>query len=246
MASRATELPPPELAAFSVEQVRFAADAWPLRAAAELRSALVYRALAAASVDALPAFAARFAIVMREEVAHARLCATVGARLGAPPPEYNAEPVRARLKPLADPRERTIALVVHEVAIGETISMAMFREGRRATTEPLTRAAIESMLADEARHHQLGWDALAALGPSDLLQREAARALAATEQQIAAPALHFLESGRTFDRAWAALGVVPPERRVDAFYAAVEQLVLPRLDRLGLDGALAWSERYRA
>jgi hypothetical protein len=240
------ELPAPDLAPFSAAQIQFAIAAWPLRAAEELRSALIYRALAASSRRALPAFAERFAVVMHEEVGHARLCATVGTRLGAARPSYDAAPVRERLARYPDPTARTIALVVGEVAIGETISMTMFRESRRATTEPLTLAAIESILADEARHQQLGWDALATLGPSDALQREATRALAASEQQIAVPALRFLDNGEMFDPAWAALGVIDPERRVEAFYAGVEQLVVPKLGRIGIDGGRAWAERYRA
>ena len=239
-------LPAPAVTGFTADQLRFATAAWPMRAAEELRSALIYRALAAASRTALPAFADRFAAVMREEVGHARLCATVGARLGASRPTYDPHPVRARLAALPDPAARVLSLVVHEVAIGETISMAMFREGRRAATEPLARAAIESILADEARHQQLGWDALAALGPSDAATRECTRALATAEQQIAVPALRFLEAGEHFDPAWAALGVIEPERRVEAFYQAVEQLVIPRLDRLGLAGAQAWASRYAA
>jgi len=239
-------LPEPVLEPFTPAQRAFAVVAWPLRAAEELRSALIYRALAHASRTALPAFTSRFERVVHEEVGHARLCAEIGARLSAPRPVYNAGPVRTRLAPLADPLTRTIALVTSEVAIGETISMAMFREGRRAATEPLTRAAIESILADESRHQQLGWDALAALGPSDTLQREATAALAASEQQIARPALAFLERGEAFDPAWSALGVIHPERRVEAFYAAVEQLVLPRLRELGIDADRAWADRYKS
>lgn len=249
MARRTTELPPlpaPALAAFTPAQVAFAAFAWPMRAAEELRSALIYRALAHASREALPAFTERFARVMHEEVGHARLCSQLASQLSGARPTYDARPVRARLAPLRDPLARMIALATSEVAIGETISMAMFRESRRATTEPLTRAAIESILADEARHQQLGWDALAALGSSDTMQREATAALAASEQQIAVPALRFLERGEVFDPAWAALGVIDPERRVEAFYAAVEQLVVPRLNELGIDGSGAWAQRYAA
>ena len=246
MEPRATDpkLPAAELTGFTRAQVAFAATAWPMRAAEELRSALIYRALAAASCTALPAFTQRFVCVMHDEIGHARLCARITARLGMQRPTYDASPVRARLAPLTDSTTRTIALATSEVAIGETISMAMFRESRRATTEPLAHAAITSMLADEARHHQLGWDALAALGPSDTMQREATAALASSEQQIAVPALRFLERGDAFDPAWAALGVIHPERRVEAFYNAVEKLVVPRLTELGLDGAGAWARRY--
>ena len=66
------------------------------------------------------------------------------------------------------------------------------------------------------------------------------------EQQIAAPALRRLEANVAFDPRYAELGVLAPESRVDAFYAAVERLVIPRLTRLGLDGARAWRARYAA
>ena len=239
-------LPAAELAGFTPAQVAHAAAAWPLRAAEELRSALIYRGLARSAASALPAFAARFATVAREEVGHARLCATVAAQLGADAPRYDARPAQQRLADLPDPRTRTLYLVAGEGAIGETISMAMFRESRRGATEPLSRYAIESILADEARHQQLGWEALAVLGGSDALQRAATEALAASEQQVAVPALRFLERNEPFDRAWCALGVIHPERRVEAFYSAVEQLVLPRLTELGIDAARAWADRYKS
>ncbi|MBV9949387.1 MAG: hypothetical protein JOZ69_21265, partial [Myxococcales bacterium] len=76
-------------------------------------------------------------------------------------------------------------------------------------------------------------------------EREAARGLGGCERHIAYPALRSLERGDPFDPAYAALGVLHPETRVDAFYQAVEALVLPRLTRLGLDGALLWKNRYR-
>ena len=252
-ASVAIELPAPALGAYTHAQLAFAIATWPLRAAEELRSALIYRALAASSSAILPAvWQARWAAIAREEVGHARLCATVGARVGAAAPRYDAAPVRARLATLPDPAERALALVLAEVAIGETISMALFRAGRRTTVEPLARAALAAILADEVRHQRAGWDALAELWPQlsdarrDALQREAAFALAASEATIAAPVLRRLDAGETFDPAWGELGVLPFERRVDAFYFAVERLVIPRLARIGLDATRAWRERYRS
>jgi hypothetical protein len=127
----------------------------------------------------------------------------------------------------------------------------MFRAGRRAAREPLTRAALERILIDEVRHQRLGWSAIFAWWPTleaprrEALQEEARHALGAMEQQMAAPALRRLEQGSAFLPAYAELGVLAPEARVDAFYAAVERLVLPRLGRLGLDGARAWRDRYR-
>ena len=63
---------------------------------------------------------------------------------------------------------------------------------------------------------------------------------------MARPALEWLQAGRRFDRTTVGLGVLDPEVRVETFYRAVERLVLPRLERLGIDGARAWRRRYQA
>jgi hypothetical protein len=249
----ATALPAPALTPYTPAQVRFAGEAWPMRAAEELRSARIFRALAHAALRiAMPdPWPARFRLTMRDELRHARICESVGAKLGMRPPHWDMQPVRARLARLPDPWTRVTSLLLVEVAIGETISMCLFRAGRRATVEPLSRAALGSILGDEARHQRLGWAGLVALWPtlsgSQLaeMQREAARGLAACERQTAVPAMQWLESGRLFDPAYAALGVLDPRERVDTFYFAVERLVVPRLTRVGLDGALAWQNRYR-
>ncbi len=72
-----------------------------------------------------------------------------------------------------------------------------------------------------------------------------ARTGASSSRSRARPAMRWLEKRRPFDPAYAALGVLNPEARVETFYRAVEGLVLPRLTRLGIDGALAWKNRYR-
>lgn len=248
------DLPPPDLAPYGPEPIRFAIAAWPLRAAEELRSALIFRALARASDRAgLPApWPSRFRDAVRDELRHAGLCATVGDRLGAAPPLYDPRPVRARLAALPEPLFRAAALLVVEVAIGETISTSLLRAGRRGAIEPLSRALLTAILSDEVQHRELGWSAAAAIVPrlsaaqAAALQREVTAAFAAFEQQDAAPAFRWLQRGDPFDPAWAALGVLPPSARVEAFYSAVEDHVVPKLAKLGIDGARAWKERYQA
>ena len=248
------ELPDAQLGGFDAAQVAFAAAAWPMRAAEELRSALIFRALAraAGTVGAWTSWLPAFADAVRDEVRHARLCAEVGAGLGAPPPRYDATPVRRRLARLIEPRARAAALLLVEVAMGETISMSLFRAGRRAAKEPRTRAALSAILEDEVRHQQLGWSGLSAFAPTLAaderreLEREATSALGAFEQQIAVPALRRLDAAAPFDPAWQALGVINPEARAEAFYAVLEQVVLPRLASVGIDGTRAWRDRYGA
>jgi hypothetical protein len=248
-----TDLPAAAVDGYRPEQLRFATMAWPMRAAEELRSGLIFRALArAARAAGMPEpWPSRFRMAERDEARHARLCATVGARLGAPEPTYDARPVRARLAGLPDPLARAASLLLVEVAMGETISTYLFRAGRRGAAEPLTRAALRSILSDEVRHQRLGWDALQALWPlldeggRAGIQREAARGLGAAEQQQARPAMAWLQRKQPFDPAYAELGVLHPEARIEAFYFAVERFVVPRLTRLGLDGPRAWESRYR-
>jgi hypothetical protein len=250
----AAEFPAPDLAPYTPAQIHFAIEAWPMRAAQELRSARIFRALArAARASATPEpWPARFADAMRDEIRHARLCTAIGARLGATKPRHDASPVRARLAGLQDdPWSRTLALLLVEVAVGETISLCLFRTGRKASIEPLSRAVLGLITTDEARHARLGWTGLDALWPrlteaqrADA-QREAARGLASCEQQNARPAMAWLQQKRAFDPAYAALGVIDPAVRIETFYWAVERLVVPRLTRLGLDGARAWADRYR-
>jgi hypothetical protein len=250
----AATLPEPELSGYTPAQVRFAIPAWPMRAAEELRSALVFRAVthAARRAGVGSKWVRRFASAVRDEVRHSKLCAEVGARLGAPAPAYDAKPVRQRLAHLPDPLHRATTLLLAEVAIGETISTELFKAGRSAAVEPLTRAALHSILRDEVLHSRLGWTAISDLWPAlpeprrEALRIEVSRSLGAFERQIAAPALRRLEAREPFDPVCAELGVLPPEVRVEAFYGAVEGLVIPRLNRLGVDGQRAWAERYAA
>jgi hypothetical protein len=224
-----------------------------MRAAEELRSALIFRALAQAAHAAgmSEAWVERLDAAVRDEIRHARLCAAVGSRLGAAKPSYDANPVRARLAGLPDTLMRAAALLLVEVAIGETISTYLFRAGVRGAVEPLTRETLRSILADEVRHQQLGWRGLAALWPllgevqRAAVQREAASGLAACERDTAVPAMRWLQKRLPFEPAYADLGVLHPEARVEAFYFAIERLVVPRLTRVGLDGSLAWANRYR-
>jgi hypothetical protein len=250
---RTTELPAPDLAPYAHEDVRFAVAAWPMRAVEELRSALIFRALerAARACEVPAPWPSRLRSAVRDELRHSRLCAEMAARLGAGRPTYDPRPVRARLASLADPRERLGALLLVEVAMGETISMMLFAAGRRGAREPSTRAALRAILRDEVRHQRLGWAALTALWPTldgrrrEALQREASRGLAGCERQVALPAMRWLRTGKAFHPAYSALGILHPERRIEAFYLAVERLVVPRLRALGLDGSRAWAERYR-
>jgi hypothetical protein len=250
----ASDLPPADLSSHRAADVAFAAKAWTLRAEEEYRSAAVFAEIVAGVVDlgAPLDLLASLARIVDDEIAHSALCTDLSAGFGAPPPSVALEPVRARVASLgADRAHRTLGMLVFEGAVGETVSVALFRAGRRGTREPRARSGLSAILRDEARHAEVCWRAAAELLPvcSDALraelERDVSRALGAFEQSAALPALRRLEAGEPFEPAWAELGVLPPDVRVEAFYGAIEGVALPRLARLGFDAPRAWADRYR-
>jgi hypothetical protein len=247
-------LPAPELSRYAPSQVAFAARAWTLKAEEEYRSAAVFSEIVAgclqigAPLDLLAALAR----IVQDEIAHAALCFDLSVRFGAPAPAAALSRVQARLAAHAPDRERqALSLLVFEGAVGETVSAALFRAGRRGAREPCARAALSAILRDEARHGHVCWNAAAELLPGcsaevrALLERDVSRSFGAFEQGAALPALQRLEAGEEVDPALVELGVIPLEVRVEAFYHAIETIALPRLSRLGFDARRAWEERYR-
>ena len=143
---------------------------------------------------------------------------------------------------------RAVEITLVEGAMGETISSALFAAGRSDAEERDARAALARILRDEAMHARRFWRLLDALrGPGDdgRLHAVAARALGVIERTQIVPVLRRLERGAPFDSAWAALGVLAPEARVEAFYRAIERRVVPQLNARGLDGTRAWNARYQ-
>jgi hypothetical protein len=249
----APALPEPELGSFAPEDVRLAAAAWPLKAAEELRSAAVMteaQRLAVLHGFGLDISAALVRIV-QDELVHVELCQEVGRRLGIESASFSLDWVHARFASLPDERCRFWALLTVELAMGESLSTALFLEGARQTTEPLQKAALQHIVEDEALHARIGWEILAALESElsseerNFLRQEVRQQLASLEQAQAAPSLARLQAGETIDPALTRLGVLSPETRVNAFYRTLETRVLSSLDKLGLEGSRGWKERYR-
>jgi hypothetical protein len=248
-------LPEPDLSPYDPSQVAFATLAWTLRAEEEHRSAGVFAEIVAGCLDlgAPLDLVAALGRVVQDEIAHAALCFDLSARFGTRPPAATFDRLRARLEALGPDRgQRTLSLLLFEGAVGESVSVGLFRASQRGTREPCARAALSAIVRDEARHATLCWHAAAELLPQrsdeerEALGRELSRSFGAFEQGAALPSLRALEAGERVDPAAVELGVIPPEVRVEAFYDGIEKIALPRLTRLGFDGQRLWDERYRA
>ena len=226
-----------------------------MRAEEEYRSAAIFAELTAAFIDGGGALdlAGGLSQIVGDELRHAALCSHLADQFRAAAPRVRVAPVRDRVaRSRGDRKALTCSLLLIEGAIGETISSALFSAGRHGTREPCSRAALATILRDEARHARFFWEAVAILGPNmvagggEQINEELRFFLGALEVQQALPSLKRLSAGQPFDEALERLGVLPPERRVETFYHAVERGVLPRLDRLGFDGARSWRDRHRA
>jgi hypothetical protein len=249
----APELPALALEAYTAEQVTFAARAWTMRAAEEHQSATIFAEALSHLVDGeTPTdVLAVLTQIVADELDHSALCAELARVFGAPAPRRISLPRPSEPSTVEGRRRRGVRILLVEGAIGETLSSALFNVGRTVAEEPRTKQALSRILRDEVLHARLFWEALAVLRPGfddaelERLQREITHAFGAIERAQMLPALQRLERAEPFDPAWAALGVLPPERRVDAFYGAIERRVRPGLTRLGLDADRAWEHRYR-
>jgi hypothetical protein len=245
-------LPAPALGGHAPEHVAFAARAWTMKAEEEHFSAAIFADALSYLVDAEVPIDLLGGLhrVVGDELRHVELCLDLAECFQAPVPVARHLPREPVPTAPAERRARGRSILLVEGAIGETISSALFAAGRRGAEEPCTRAALGSILRDEVLHARFFWEALAALEPDardrEALHREASAALGRIETTYILPVLRRLEQGVPFEPAWAVLGIIPPELRVETYYRAIEGRVIPRLDRLGLDGGTAWANRYRA
>ena len=228
---------------------------WTRKAEEEFRSAAVFLEIAAGLTEAgapLDLLAA-LADVVRDEVEHSAMCRDLAETFSAPEPAADVRSALPRLGAYAPQRKmRALALLLFEGAVGETISAMLFHASRQAAQEPCAKSALASILRDEARHARLCWEGVETMLPDttpherSVLQEDLRRSFGAYERGIVLPVLERLEAGIETDPDAFALGVIPPEGRVDTIYRGIEGVILPRLTRLGFDGGAAWANRYRA
>ncbi len=153
--------------------------------------------------------------------------------------------------PGRSPASAALSLLLAEGAVGETLSAATFAAIRAGVREPRTRAALSLILRDEARHARTCWEVLAVLssevtGERTQLAADLSHELGVVELHSVLPALKRVETGNLGTPPRTALGILPPLKRAEVFYANLEGNVFTRLGRLGIDGPAVWAARYGA
>ena len=216
------------------------ADLWQRRAVSELAAgeafAVVEAELIALGADAAVLKLARKAV--EDEPRHSELCRRLaesyGAALVAP-----AEPPPIELPRLdpADPELRRHLLVVAMCCINETIACAFVEACLQAAEGPLIRAIHREHLSDEIDHARIGWAHLASPRVDTGVRAAVSRWL---PRLLEANVRHWEERLRLLPEAGVPGHALPPVAElIAAAHHAVDTVILPGFDHVGVDTAAA-------
>jgi hypothetical protein len=241
-AARAARLPVPR----HPELEAAARATWRQRMINEHGSSRVFEALALQLAQAgLPgseecrAFAA-------EERRHGVLCGAVLESLGEPA-TFTLAPCEVPLHEDATPVEAVLRNVLSICCMSETVAVSLIGAERLAMPDGELRAVLETILADEIGHARFGWKLLAETLPRlDPSERERLEPyLAVAFAHLERHELDHIVGGAGNGPEGAALGLCDASDMRGLFYATVVDVIVPRLEGLGLAAHRAWDERVR-
>jgi hypothetical protein len=228
---------------------RLVAEAWTFRRQVELDAALRFARLAE-QLDQLGEPESMVALARRsaeDEQRHAGLCEELAREYGqavlpeAPTAVTEVAPARLPL------RERVLYEVVAACCITETESTAVLTTLLVPDGVPRVLAVLRDILRDEVVHSRLGWAHLSrahAEGAVEFLGRYIPAMLeGGTSPRLFAPGTPAEESPELLRH-----GVLPHTRKREVFGQALREVVLPGLQRFGVDTlpAQRWLEHRSA
>ncbi|MCA9548999.1 MAG: ferritin-like domain-containing protein [Myxococcales bacterium] len=209
-------------------------------ASARVFAGLVPQLMAA---EVAPRHQAAVAEMVAEELHHARLCAGVLHALGAEPagelPALAPLPVHADA---ASPLEALMRNVLSVSCLSETVAVALIDAERRALHDSPLAGVLKRILGDEVGHARLGWTLLAEHPLDDALRQRLSDYLRVAFAHLEAHELANLSPVAAPAGAMA-LGACDGVLARDIFHATVEEVVIPGLERHGLDARAAWESR---
>lgn len=169
--------------------------------------------------------------VVRDEARHTELCRRMVHALGGDDAIPGA-PVYVRSNPRRSVLERVLDTTLGSLCIGETLSVALLVASRDVTREPLSKAVLTVLAADESVHSQLGWTLLPLLWPA-APKKARDRLVKSVRESLDYAAQVSLEDGDD-DRARNPFGDLKPSERRAVFFEAAERDVLRRFAALGI------------
>jgi hypothetical protein len=220
---------------------------WRGRMVNEFASSRVFQGLAAqiraAELDA--ANAQQCEAFAEEERTHGALCGAVVQALGgeavAPDREEHAFPLHAEVPPV----EGVLRNVLSISCLSETVAVSLIGAERLQMPEGELRDLLTRIWADEIGHARFGWLLVGRLLPSmhaDQIVRLGAY-LAVAFAHLERHELAHLPVDARPPPEGAALGLCSGADARALFYATVADVIVPRLDALGLPASRAWASR---
>ena len=209
---------------------------WSIRARAECEAAARFDRLA----DRLGATgAAPIVVTMATEAAdderrHAELCRTAVEVFGGQITLDFAVTPAELTGPDASPIRRALHEVVAMSCITETLSAALLGEMLDQAEHPVVRSTVHSILRDEIRHSRLGWAHLAG-GISEEDQAWLSAALPGMLAGTVSDELYLPPEADDSSKWTTGVGGLPRATRRAIIEGATRQVVLPGLERFGVD-----------
>lgn len=180
----------------------------------------------------------------QEERRHGVLCGAVVEALGG---EAVAEMEEGDALPLHEdvaPIEGAIRNLLSVCCLSETVAVALIGAEREDMPDGELRELLTRIWADEIGHSRFGWRLVERHVPS-MDRRARARLGAYLRVALRALEAHEIEHlPITNTPEDAALGVCNGRDAQALFYATVTEVILPRLEALGLPAKLAWQTRH--
>ena len=210
------------------------------------RSAIGLFARLAAALDAFAApreFVLAASAAAHDEARHAQYCEEFAVRCGFDASSAAAAP--SQVEP--EPRsliELDIAML-RSVALSETLAAALLMACRRLARDPVARALLTTLIADEIHHARLGWYYAASRAQcwSSDQRQQVADALAEAVIHIESEFHWGRDAAEPFDRPTRALGVLSTDTQRSCIQDVVQNEILPGLDALGLNASKVWENR---
>jgi hypothetical protein len=223
---------------------------WRGRMVNEFASSRVFEGLAAQirAAGLGTADAEQCGVFAEEERKHGALCGAVLQALGgeavAPDREEHAFPLHTEVPPA----EGVLRNVLSISCLSETVAVSLIGAERLQMPAGELRDLLTRIWADEIGHARFGWLFAARRLPSmDASQRARLGAyLAVAFAHLERHELAHLPLAGTPPPEGAALGLCDGADARALFYATVADVIVPRLDALGLPASQAWARRRHA
>lgn len=210
------------------------------------RSAIGLFSRLAAALDGFAApreFVLAASSAAHDEARHAQYCEEFAVRCGFDASSAPSAPSQVEPEP-SSLIELDIAML-RSVALSETLAAALLMACRRLAREPVARALLTTLIADEIHHARLGWYYAANRAPgwSSEERQQVADALAEAVIRIESEFHWGRDAAEPFYRPTRELGVLSTDLQRSCIQDVVQNELLPGLDALGLNASKVWANR---